>query len=255
MGEDLSAAAAKGWAVRWELQRERRETGREERFTVVGDLLERVTAGHDRAAVLDLGCGTGSLAARLQRRMPALDVVAVDADPVLLGLGRRLHGTRVRFVDTVVGGLGWADDLDLGRPLDAAVSASMLHRLPERVLLEVYGRLHTLLRPGGLLVNAGRLPHEDGAVAGLAGEVGRRQAERRRAPGGEDASSWWAEAAEAPELARLFAERRRRGPPPGEENGLSLARHVDLLEKAGFASVGTVWQFGDNCVLVAVRGG
>ncbi|GAA2129545.1 class I SAM-dependent methyltransferase [Streptomyces synnematoformans] len=255
MGEDLSAAAARGWAVRWELQREQRETGREERFTVVGDLLERVTVGHDRPAALDLGCGTGSLAARLKRRMPALDVVAVDADPVLLGLGRRMHGTRVRFVDAVIGGLGWADALDLERPLDAAVSATMLHRLPERVLLEVYGRLHALLRPGGLLVNAGRLRQDDAAVAELAGEVGRRLAERRRMPGGEDRSSWWEAASAAPELARLFAERRRRGPAPGGENGLSLARHVDLLEKAGFEAVGTVWQCGNSCVLVAVRGG
>ncbi|WP_181788725.1 class I SAM-dependent methyltransferase, partial [Streptomyces phytophilus] len=147
MGEDLSAAAAKGWAVRWELQREQREPGREDRFTVVGDLVERVTDGRHRPAVLDLGCGTGSLAARLKRRMPALDVVAVDADPVLLGLGRRMHGTQIRFVDTVVGGIRWQDDLDLDRPLDAAVSATMLHRLPERMLLEVYGRLHALLRP------------------------------------------------------------------------------------------------------------
>ncbi|MFF0724139.1 class I SAM-dependent methyltransferase [Streptomyces sp. NPDC004134] len=254
MGEDLSAAAAKGWAVRWELQREQREAGREERFTVVGDLVELVTGGHDRPAVLDLGCGTGSLAARLKRRMPALDVVAADADPVLLGLGRRMHGTRVRFVDTVVGGIGWQDELELDRPLDAAVSATMLHRLPERVLLEVYGRLHTLLRPGGLLVNAGRLPQEDATVAELAGEVGSRLAERRRMPGGEEWSSWWDAAAEAPELTRLFAERRRRGAAPAGDNGLSLARHVDLLQKAGFAAVGTVWQCGDRCVLVAVRG-
>lgn len=158
MGEDLSAAAAKGWAVRWELQREQREAGREERFTVVGDLVELITAGRDRPAVLDLGCGTGSLAARLKRRMPSLDVVAADADPVLLGLGRRMHGTRVRFVDTVIGGIGWQDELELDRPLDAAVSATMLHRLPERVLLEVYGRLHTLLRPGGLLVSSRGCP-------------------------------------------------------------------------------------------------
>lgn len=254
MGEDLSAAAAKGWAVRWELQREQREAGREERFTVVGDLVELVTDGRHRPVVLDLGCGPGSLAARLKRRMPALDVVAADADPVLLGLGRRMHGTQIRFVDTVVGGIRWQDDLDLDRPLDAAVSATMLHSLPERMLLEVYGRLHALLRPGGVLVNADRLPQEDPAVAELAGEVGRRLAERRRMPGGEDWSSWWDAAAEAPELARLFAERRRRGPAPGGENGLSLARHVDLLEKAGFGSVGTVWQSGERCVLVAVRG-
>jgi trans-aconitate methyltransferase len=34
--------------------------------------------------VLDLGCGPGSLAARLLERLPAASVVAIDSYPLLL---------------------------------------------------------------------------------------------------------------------------------------------------------------------------
>ncbi len=36
--------------------------------------------------VVDLGCGAGSIGARLLRRRPAATVVSVDADPVLIAL-------------------------------------------------------------------------------------------------------------------------------------------------------------------------
>lgn len=253
MGEHVSAADAKDWVLRWELQQEQGDTGREERFSVVGDVLALATAECERPYVLDLFCGPGSLAARLARRLPRLDLVGVDADPLLLGLGQRMHGERIRFVDTVVGAEDWAASLRRDGPFDAVVSAAALHRLPERTLLEVYAQVHSLLQPGGILVNADRLPQEPPAVAGLADRVGRLHAERHRMPGGEGWSSWWAAAGEARELAGLFAERRRRGLGGEADNGLSLPAHLDLLKKAGFGQSGTVWQRGDSCVLVAVR--
>jgi SAM-dependent methyltransferase len=39
--------------------------------------------------VLDLGCGTGTLAVWLKQRTPAAEVVGLDADPAVLALARR----------------------------------------------------------------------------------------------------------------------------------------------------------------------
>lgn len=254
MSRRLTAERAGEWVRRWDLQQERYACDREARFTVIADVVETAVAGVPRPLVADLGCGPGSLAARLAERMPHAEVVGVDTDPLLLALGRAYHGTQVRFADVTIGTPGWLARLDLGRPLDAVVSATALHYLPEPALLSVYEQVRESLRPGGVLVNGDHLFQEHPAVAALAEVVGRRHAERHGSDAHEDWRGWWEAAASAPELAEPLAERARRGPGAGGDNGLTLQRHVRLLHQAGFEATGPVWQYGPSCVLVAVRG-
>ncbi len=253
MTRRLTAERAGEWIRRWELQQQRYACDREARFTVIADVVEAATAAVPRPLVADLGCGPGSLAARLAGRLPHAEVVGVDADPLLLALGRAHHGASVRFADVRIGAPGWLASLRLGRPLDAVVSATALHYLPEPALLSVYEQVCRSLRPGGVLVNGDHLFQEDPAVAALADVVGRRHAERHGADAHEDWGGWWAAARSAPELAGPLAERARRGPGAGGDNGLTLQRHVELLHKAGFGAAGPVWQYGPSCVLVAER--
>jgi len=252
----VSMATAGRWLERWERQQQRYAVDREERFTVIADVVEHVTAGHARPLLLDLGCGPGSLAARLAVRLPDAEIVAVDMDPVLLELGRTHHPDAARYVDAVIGEDGWTDALGLDRPLDAAVSTTALHYLPEPVLRRTYRRLAGLLRPGGALVNGDHFPQPGPPLSELTALVGRRRAERSRAHTYEDWESWWAEAARDPELTDLFdrRERRRAGlAGGGDGGGLTAARHAELLKEAGFCHVASVWQFGDSRVLVAVK--
>ncbi|GAA4895543.1 class I SAM-dependent methyltransferase [Streptomyces coeruleoprunus] len=250
----LTAERAGEWIRRWELQQQRYACDREARFTVIADVVETATASGAHPLVADLGCGPGSLAARLAERLPHAEVIGVDTDPLLLALGRAHHGALVRFADATIGAPGWLASLDLGRPLDAVVSATALHYLPEPALLSVYEQVRESLRPGGVLVNGDHLFQEDPAVADLAAVVGRRHAERHGTHAHEDWSGWWAAVASAPELSAPLAERARRGPGAGGDNGLTLQRHVELLHKAGFDAAGPVWQYGPSCVLVAVNG-
>ncbi|MDT0345712.1 class I SAM-dependent methyltransferase [Streptomyces litchfieldiae] len=249
----VSMATAEMWVERWERQQQRYAVDREERFTVIADVVEHVTAGRTRPLLVDLGCGPGSLAARLATRLPHADIVAVDMDPLLLELGRTHHTRVARFVDAEIGADGWIAALDLDRPLDAAVSTTALHYLPEPVLRRAYEELAALLRPGGVLVNADHLPQDGAPTAEIAAHVGRRRAARSRTHQHEDWASWWAAAARDPELADLFAGRLRRLPAHGGDNQLTVSRHVALLRQAGFAHVSPVWQFGDSHVLVATR--
>jgi SAM-dependent methyltransferase len=249
----VSMATAGMWVERWERQQQRYAVDREERFTVIADVIEHVTADRTRPLLVDLGCGPGSLAARLAARLPHADIVAVDRDPLLLELGRTHHAGAARFVDAEIGANGWTASLSLDRPLDAAVSTTALHYLPERVLRRTYEELAALLRPGGVLVNGDHLPQEGAPSAAITSHVGRRRAARSRTHQHEDWTSWWAAAARDPELTDLFAERLRRPPSRGGDNQVSLSRHVGLLGEAGFEHVSPVWQFGDSHVLVAIR--
>ncbi|MEU2715500.1 class I SAM-dependent methyltransferase [Streptomyces sp. NPDC007205] len=252
----LSLATAEKWVERWELQQQRYAVDREDRFTVIADVVEHITAARtDRPLVVDLGCGPGSLAARLARRLPHAEIVAVDRDPLLLELARTHHADAARYVDTVIGQDGWTRALRLDRPLDAAVSSTALHYLGTDALHRVYRELAALLRPGGVLVNGDHLPQDDAVLAEVAACVGRRRAERQRALAHEDWVSWWTAAAGEPELADLLAVRRERLPAAGTAGAarLSLADHVRLLRGAGFGRAGAVWQYGDSCVVVAIR--
>ncbi|MEU8778939.1 class I SAM-dependent methyltransferase [Streptomyces sp. NPDC048606] len=250
---DVGTVAAGRWVERWERQQQRYAIDREERFTVISDVVERVTEGHPGPLLLDLGCGPGSLAARLARRMPAAEVVGVDADPLLLELGRAHHGGALRFVEASIGEPGWLDALALDRPVDAAVSTTALHYLGEAALRRTYGELAQRIRPGGVLVNGDHLEPDSPKVHELAVDIGRRRAERRQALAHEDWESWWSGVRADPALDPLLAARGRHSHPRCEGNDLTLTAHLALLREAGFEHVGTVWQFGNSHVVVAVR--
>ncbi|AOP50896.1 methyltransferase [Streptomyces lydicus] len=252
-GTSVGVATAARWVRRWEDQQQHYAVDRDERLTVIADVVEHTTAGLAEPLVVDLGCGPGALAARLAARLPHAAIVAVDADPLLLGLGRAYYGPAVRFVEAVIGRPGWLGALALDRPLDAAVSTTALHYLGEAALRRVYRDLADRLRPGGVLVNGDHLRQDAGRLCEIARAVGRRRAERRRVRSHEDWDSWWAAAHADPALAGLLAERRTRPLPASEGEHLTLSAHLTLLREAGFRHAGPVWQFGNSHVVVAVR--
>src|SRR6516165_1399435 len=110
MDRELAAA----WVDRWESQQQGFLPDREERFTALIDAVAD-GAGRPDPLVLDLGCGPGSLAVRLLDRIPGATVIGVDADPVLLALGRAAYGerARLRFADCDLRTPGWAAALGL----------------------------------------------------------------------------------------------------------------------------------------------
>ncbi|MEV7434946.1 class I SAM-dependent methyltransferase [Streptomyces griseoviridis] len=252
----LSMATAGMWVERWERQQQLYALDREERFAVIADATEHLCVDRDRPLLLDLGCGPGSLSARLARRLPDAEIVAVDMDPVLLELGRTQHADAARYVDAVIGEEGWTDALQLDRNVDVAVTTTALHYLPANVLIRTYTALAALLRPGGALVNGDHFPPDGSPCSELTAHVGLRRAERTGAHGpvDEDWGAWWQAAAGDPELADLFQERAKRYSSSVDGNQhLSVGRHTQLLRGAGFAHVTTVWQVGDSCVLVAQK--
>ncbi len=255
----ISSDIAREWIERWDAQQQGYLPDREVRFTALLDALEEA-AGRPDPLVLDLGSGPGSLAVRLLQRIPAATVVAIDADPLTLALGRAAwRGVPgLRFVDADLRTPGWSAGLVLDREPDAAVSTTALHWLPEHALAALYAELAGLLRPGGLLLNGDHMRDDDSEPTLV--RLGRALIEReeqRRFPDGlaETWGGWWESAAADPALAGLVAEREARrvdsehhGSPAGQ-----LRVHAAALRSAGFAEVGTLWQRGENRLLCAVR--
>jgi SAM-dependent methyltransferase len=248
------------WIDRWDAQQQAYVPDREDRFTSIIDVVEEI-AGRRDPLVLDLGTGPGSLAVRLLRRLPQATVLAIDADPVTMALGRGAFGdvAGLQFCDLDLRSAGWSAGLQLDRAPDAAVSTTALHWLPQAALTALYAELSGLLRPGGVLLNGDHLREDDAApVLQRLERALLERAERRQFRDGrpESWTDWWAAAAADPVLAAPHAERaaravaEHRGSPAGR-----LSVHVEALRAAGFAEIGTVWQRGANRVLCAILPG
>jgi SAM-dependent methyltransferase len=256
---DLSRDVARGWIERWDRQQEDYLPDREDRFTALIDAVEE-GAGRPDPLVLDLGSGPGSLAVRLLDRIPGATLIAVDADPILLALGRAAYAGRpgLRFADLDLRVPGWSGKLGLDRQADAAVSTTALHWLPAPELAAMYAELAGVLRPGGLLLDGDHLTI-DGTASPTLARLDRavlKREERRRFPDGhaESWTGWWDAVTADPALADPAAERSRRrysSDHHGSESVL-LATHVEALRAAGFTEIGTLWQRGENRLLCAI---
>jgi SAM-dependent methyltransferase len=252
----LATETARRWLERWDRQQEVYIADREERFAVMADVVEAATERPD-PLIVDLGCGPGSLAARLLDRLPQARVVGIDADPLLLGMAHAAYGGRpgLRFVEGDLRTPGWADRLELDRAPDALVSTTALHWMNRRQLGRLVVDVAALLRPGGVFVNGDHLyegdlqPRFDELLRAV--RVGRER--RTRAGGEEDWKAWWSAVESAPELAELVAAREASGVEHAKADTPTYSEHVALLRAAGFAEAGTVWQTGDDRVLVAIK--
>jgi ubiquinone/menaquinone biosynthesis C-methylase UbiE len=117
---------------------------REHRFK--GRLVEeaRIPAG---ARVLDLGCGTGTLAILIQRRHPDAAVRGLDGDPKVLALARAKaarEGVDAAFEEGLAYALPYPDGA-----FDRVLSSLVLHHLAPPRKLETLREVRRVLRSGG----------------------------------------------------------------------------------------------------------
>jgi SAM-dependent methyltransferase len=251
----LSVARARAWRRRWDLQQTRYIGHREERFDQMLAAIAAVVGRRPR--VLDLGCGTGSLSERVLRRFPAARVVAVDYDPVTLTLGRVALGTvrgRLRWIETDLNDPSWVRALPRGR-FDAAVSSTALHWLEPAALRRLYRQLGSLVRPGGIFLNADvTLFHRSSRRLRRVAKALRHREFLARTGPGESWSEWWHAVARDPALEAPMREHRRRFPRGHTRTRpTDLAGHQAALRRAGFREVEVVWSAWEDRVLAAVR--
>jgi ubiquinone/menaquinone biosynthesis C-methylase UbiE len=100
-------------------------------------------------AVLDIGCGTGTLAVLIKRLHPVVDVTGLDPDPKALNRARtkaERAGVEVRF------DRGFADALEYGdATFDRVFSSMMFHHLRKDDRPKALAEIHRVLKRGGSL--------------------------------------------------------------------------------------------------------
>jgi 2-polyprenyl-3-methyl-5-hydroxy-6-metoxy-1,4-benzoquinol methylase len=99
------------------------------------------TEGH----ILDVGCGPGDIPVRLSRALPACRITGVDASKPMIGLA----GVAVKqagLADRITFRCERFQAVSLVEPVDAAISNSLLHHVPNP--LQFWYRLRQLVKPG-----------------------------------------------------------------------------------------------------------
>jgi ubiquinone/menaquinone biosynthesis C-methylase UbiE len=106
----------------------------------------QIEAGHD---VLDLGCGTGTLALLIKSMHPEANVSGLDIDPRILTIARgKIDAAGVEV--TLVQGSATTPPLPAAS-FDRVLTSLMLHHLTMPQKNEALAAVRRLLRPGGEL--------------------------------------------------------------------------------------------------------
>src|SRR5262249_50187007 len=111
-------------------------------------------------SVLDIGCGTGTLAISAARCVgPTAAVYGIDASPPMIARANwkaRRAGANAVFEVAVAEQLPYPD-----RRFDVVFSTLMLHHLPRKTRQQCAAEIRRVLRPGGRLVAVDftRAPH------------------------------------------------------------------------------------------------
>jgi tRNA (cmo5U34)-methyltransferase len=204
--------------------------------------------------VLDLGGGSGCLAAKLLAERPAAHVTLADPSEAFLGLAeRRLCNAdptckRWRLVRAQAQEDAWRGP-QAGAPYDAVVSTSALHHLEPAEKRSVFRAIHATLAPNGVFVNGDE--HRPASDAEY-----RHQLEWW----GQQMAAGLAEGVIAAEFGPTYERWRERNldrfyepRTSGDDCHETLDEQAAYLYGAGFRTVETRWQDRLWAVTVATR--
>lgn len=169
------------------------------------EVLDRLDLRGDETA-LDAGCGSGRVTRHLLERLPRGRVIGIDAAPSMIEQARE---NLSRYGDRVELEVGDLLELSFGQAVDVVFSNATFHWILDHQGL--FRRLHTALRPGGVL---------------------------EAQCGGQDNVAEWQRAIEAAEGDERFSAYLRGM--PATHNFASVDDTRRRLERAGF-EVGKVW--------------
>jgi SAM-dependent methyltransferase len=179
----------------------------------------------------------------------------VDVDPVLLAIARASLADRATLVSADLRTPDWLDALPR-RDFDAVLTATALHWIDADRLAVLYAEIRSVLRPGGVFINADHMP--DDGLSQLSERIGAHDRKRRESRWAAGAvlswEGWWDHVVKDPVLGPLVSERDKVfSGRHATEFEPPVSWHLRALRTAGFAEVGLTWRGATDAAVTAVR--
>jgi len=172
----------------------------------------------DRPAILDAGAGTGLLSAFLMERYPEGTYTLIDLSADMLDQARERFGdnSRVGYIT------GDYSTYAFSGTYDMIVSALSIHHLEDEAKRAFFTKCHSILKPGGLFINADQVCGETPYIESLNKSV-------------------WLRAVEDSGLTRRQIEAGHERMSYDREAGLS--EQITWLREAGFGDVSCLYKY------------
>ncbi|WP_210585799.1 trans-aconitate 2-methyltransferase [Streptomyces sp. GESEQ-35] len=241
------------WQESWDRQQEWYMPDREERFSIMLDMVEALVGPAPR--VLDLACGTGTITARLLARLPDATSTGVDLDPALLAIaqGTFAGDDRVSLVTADLKDPDWPARLP-HQSYDAVLTATALHWLHSEPLAALYGQVAGLVRDGGVFMNADHMIDDTTPRINEAERALRHaRMDQAKRDGALDWAEWWQLAANDPVLAEPTARRFEIYGEHADGDMPPTAWHTRVLREKGFGEARAVWCSPSDTLLLALK--
>lgn len=242
------------WFARWEAMQNCYVPHRLHRFDLMLRLPDLPSEG--RLQILDLGCGLGSVAFRALGRYPQAQITAVDWNPVLLDMGRRMAEAkgeqRIRFVRADIREPDWWKDYE--GAFDLVLSANALHWLNAEHLAETYRRVYRALKPGGWFMNSDHIASDYPETQARYRQL--LQAHQRAALNTTNADDWdgfWQALSRELGQSDLLAQYDQAEIWEGSDDGQPRRFHLETLLACGFRQIEFHWQEMGEAIIGARR--
>jgi len=182
--------------------------------------------------VIDLGCGTGTVALRVLETFANADVTCLDVAENMIATAR----TKLARYPHIRWRTGDFNTFEADAPYDAVVSSLALHHLPtDEDKRRFYRRIHGALNPGGAFYNADVVLASSELLQAV--YMDRWRAFMRRGVSESEIDGNW--------LPKYYAEDR-----PAK-----LLDQLDWLTQAGFVTVDVVWKHYNFAVYGGLKAG
>jgi len=181
--------------------------------------------------VLELGCGTGELTARLLERFPYAQIWGVDYSEKMLAVAREklaTHEERLTLIQSDFNQVEFPPQLDL------VLSTLAIHHLTDPDKLRLFQRVYEHLSEGGWFVNGDAVLFESVHHEYLHGVV---REEHARANG-----------LTTEELEQRLEEIQTHDHPA------TLIHQLHLMQAAGFSVVDVIWKYYSLAVFGGFKG-
>jgi len=170
-----------------------------------------------RFKALDLGAGTGALAAKILEKYPAVEVTAFDLSAEMLNICRQKLAPFKRQVNYKTG--DFSSD-DIGADYDLILSGLAIHHLPDDQKRTLFKHIFQALKPGGLFINRDIIVGPTPYLEKLYEKIWRRLIKQN----GENDQRWFNDYLE-------------------EDIPATLDQQLDWLKEAGFEDVDCYWRY------------